>query len=554
MTYRDVQVRPATFVRAALTALGLLTAIPASALVPLTVATQVSASGSFSAKTCAVVDGGVLCWGINSVGQLGNNARLDSPLPVVTIPRASGVTAVATAEYHGCAVVSGGLSCWGGNGYGQLGVGPANVQGSGTPVAVIAAGSEVTAVSTADTHTCVVVRGGVHCWGDNRYGQLGAVMAPGSSTVFQPVGAGSGVTSVATAMAHTCVVKNGGIFCWGENYNGALGNGTSTKSFTPVQAIPEGSGATSVAVGNTETTCAIVNGLVECWGNNISGQLGDGTTVSTSRPSVVIGAGSGATDVATAQSGYGSGYTCAVVKSGVRCWGVGPYDAGAAASPNGPVQMIAASSGATRISTGGRHACAVVGGGVQCWGNNAFGQLGDGTSTDRFKPGAVMTNIAAPVSRAIEYLHAAFGHYFVTSISDEIAKLDTGVFSGWARTGLSFDVWNDAESSGMQVCRFFSVAFPPTSSHFYTANPSECAITKANPDWTYEGAVFRAKLPQADGNCATGTVPLYRMYNNGQGGAPNHRYTTDHAVRADMIAAGWVPEGSGIGVAMCVPP
>ncbi len=57
------------------------------------------------------------------------------------------------------------------------------------------------------------------------------------------------------------------------------------------------------------------------------------------------------------------------------------------------------------------------------------------------------------------------------------------------------------------------------------------------------------------GSCAAGTVPLYRLYNNGMSGAPNHRYTTSQAVRASMIAAGWLPEGNGDdGVFACVPP
>ena len=56
------------------------------------------------------------------------------------------------------------------------------------------------------------------------------------------------------------------------------------------------------------------------------------------------------------------------------------------------------------------------------------------------------------------------------------------------------------------------------------------------------------------GACGNGTVPLYRLYNDGHGGSPNHRYTIDLRVRATMIAAGWVPEGYGpLGVDACVP-
>ena len=80
-----------------------------------------------------------------------------------------------------------------------------------------------------------------------------------------------------------------------------------------------------------------------------------------------------------------------------------------------------------------------------------------------------------------------------------------------------------------------------------------CEGTLANPSWQFEGDVFYTALPNAAGTCPAGTLPVYRLYNQGQGGAPNHRFTTDQAVRAQMIAAGYLAEGAGIGVGMCSP-
>jgi hypothetical protein len=158
---------------------------------------------------------------------------------------------------------------------------------------------------------------------------------------------------------------------------------------------------------------------------------------------------------------------------------------------------------------------------------------------------------------AVEYHHAAFDHYFVTAIADEIAKLDNGTFVGWARTGLSFNVYPSAGAppGSVPVCRFFSTSFAPKSSHFYTPSASECALVKTNPDWLFEAEVFNvAPASTVDGSCPLNTLPVYRLYNNGQGAAPNHRYTTDTSVRAQMIAQGWIPEGYGaIGVIMCSP-
>src|SRR6202007_2608951 len=94
------------------------------------------------------------------------------------------------------------------------------------------------------------------------------------------------------------------------------------------------------------------------------------------------------------------------------------------------------------------------------------------------------------------------------------------------------------------VCRFFSMSFAPKSSHFYTPSATECATVKSNADWSFEGEVFNVGEVSLDGTCPPATLPVYRLYNGGQGGAPNHRYTTDTAVRQQMIDAGWVAEGT----------
>jgi hypothetical protein len=156
---------------------------------------------------------------------------------------------------------------------------------------------------------------------------------------------------------------------------------------------------------------------------------------------------------------------------------------------------------------------------------------------------------------AIEYYNAGFDHYFVTSIADEITKLDNGTFVGWARTGESFPVYSDAPAGTAPVCRFFSTAFGPKSSHFYTPDVGECGIVKLNASWQFESpSVFAVLAPGPAGDCPSGSNPVYRLYNNGQGGAPNHRYTTSLATRTTMLGKGWIPEGYGaLGVIMCSP-
>ncbi len=154
----------------------------------------------------------------------------------------------------------------------------------------------------------------------------------------------------------------------------------------------------------------------------------------------------------------------------------------------------------------------------------------------------------------VEYYHAGFDHYFITDIPDEIAKLDSGTFAGWSRTGESWNAYADTPAGSVAVCRFFSTSFGLRSSHFYTSDVGECALVRQNADWQFEGQVFGVLAPGPSGSCPTGTQPVHRVYNNGQGSAPNHRYTTSGATREAMLAKGWVAEGIGTeGVIMCAP-
>ena len=171
-------------------------------------------------------------------------------------------------------------------------------------------------------------------------------------------------------------------------------------------------------------------------------------------------------------------------------------------------------------------------------------------------PGGAIPELApvpVGVARAIEYYNASYGFYFVTSLPLEIADLDSGKTPGWQRTGQSFDVYASAGSGLVAVCRFYGV-FGPKSSHFYAPRGLGCeALLPSNPVWQYEGEVFYTFLPDANGGCPSGNVPVYRLYNNGQGGAPNHRFTTSAAIQAQMLAEGWIAEGTGTGVGWCSP-
>ena len=154
-----------------------------------------------------------------------------------------------------------------------------------------------------------------------------------------------------------------------------------------VDAYTPFTGASSISTGSgSRHNCAIVSGAAKCWGDNTTGQLGDGTTTQAQSPIQVSGLASGVTAV-----GVGSFFTCAVRSGGVKCWGTNSsaqLGDGTFTQRLTPVQVCGLTSGVTAVAAGGTHACALTsGGGVKCWGANTNGQLGDGTTTNASDPG-----------------------------------------------------------------------------------------------------------------------------------------------------------------------
>lgn len=160
---------------------------------------------------------------------------------------------------------------------------------------------------------------------------------------------------------------------------------------------------------------------------------------------------------------------------------------------------------------------------------------------------------------AVEYYNVDLDHYFITSFADETGSIDTGgAGRGWVRTGHSFSIQrNQAAPVPAQVCRFYgNPALNPATgarrgpnSHFYTANPAECAQVKLDQGWVFEAIAFDIDVPTGAG-CASGTTPVLRAYNNGfTTNDSNHRYTTDPQIYQFMLTQGW----SGESTVMCAP-
>lgn len=155
-------------------------------------------------------------------------------------------------------------------------------------------------------------------------------------------------------------------------------------------------------------------------------------------------------------------------------------------------------------------------------------------------------------STVYEFYNASLDHYFITWAPDEITKLDNGAFAGWARTGKSFPVFTVAQPGLSSVCRIY---IPPGKGdgHYFGRDKAECdgTMTK-NPTFVLEASSFFYLIPANLGTCGAGSVPVYRVYSNRTDA--NHRYTTDRAVRDQMVAKGWLAEGDGPDtVVMCAP-
>ena len=171
---------------------------------------------------------------------------------------------------------------------------------------------------------------------------------------------------------------------------------------------------------------------------------------------------------------------------------------------------------------------------------------GPGLATARVA--AVCAPLAQTYAVVYEFFNSTLKHYFRTANVAEAAAIDNGAAgTGWIRTGDNFYAYPGGMSTapGSDVCRFYS---PRSNSHFYTAFTSECASLKApGSGWNYEGLSFHIPTPSSNA-CATGTKPVYRLYNNrAQLNDTNHRFTSDFENVAPLQRTGWTYEG----VAFC---
>ncbi len=276
--------------------------------------------GGGASHSCALTATGMQCWGENDRGQLGlgaTSAPRTSPTPVVGLPGTP--SDLTLGSDHTCAITAGSLYCWGDNQQGQIATGATSLTPVPTPT-LVSLPAMASQVSSFGGHTCArLVDGRVFCWGQNNTGQVGTGSVGGTVSTPTEVPTVRGATQVAAGTTHTCAILAGAVQCWGNNLLGQLGDGTTGASRgIPMPTVALAGSAIQVALGSVHS-CARTASRLYCWGDNATGQVGqdNGTAMGLmlNRPTEVPGLG--VVDEVVA----GTSHTCARDGARIRCFG-----------------------------------------------------------------------------------------------------------------------------------------------------------------------------------------------------------------------------------------
>lgn len=379
---------------------------------------QLSAGTYF---TCALTTSAdVRCWGENLAHSIGvqrtcfplvysGRACSTVPVDIQGLDEDAIFVSAGTGDHdgHGCVLTSSGsVKCWGYNNWGQLGDGTGT--GRAMPVDVLGLATAAVAIATGGDHSCALVDDGdanttgyaAKCWGENVFGQLGIGITDFDyASAVDVKGLASGVFAISGGLYHTCAIVGSSaaeaehrVKCWGYNNYGKLGDGTWSEANVPVDVVwdERWGGVVDIAAGGGFTCALTTLEGVKCWGDNGSGQLGDGTTTERYTPVDVIGLTSGVVSITA--GGY---HACAVTSGrGLKCWGLnasGQLGDGTTTDSRTPVDVIGMENSMAGVNAGFIHTCAwTVEGQASCWGRNSEGQLGDGTTTSRTTPVSVL--------------------------------------------------------------------------------------------------------------------------------------------------------------------
>ncbi len=336
------------------------------------------------AHSCVITkDDTVMCWGFNDNGQLGDGTTNDSLVPRM-VRGLNEVKAIALGTRHSCAIIGDDtVKCWGNNATSQLG-NNTNVS-SLVPVDVFGL-TGIKEISSYNNHTCALTNlNTIKCWGSNQLGELGSSNVSPAQVPVEVVTL-SGIKAIDVGGSHTCAITNSDtVKCWGYNEFSQLGNQTiGTYSTVPLEVRNLGV-VKAIAIGGNHSCAITFADTVNCWGRNLFGQLGNGTTQNSGFPVNV-------SNVAAVKSlAAGGQHSCAVTQSNtVKCWGNGSFGQ----LGNGSTALIVSVAveinnlaAVSALALGENHSCAIGStSNIICWGNNSTGQLGINSNINSLVP------------------------------------------------------------------------------------------------------------------------------------------------------------------------
>ncbi|MEV6977293.1 hypothetical protein [Kitasatospora sp. NPDC093806] len=355
-------------------------------------------------------------WGNNRAGQLGDGTWTDFRTTATTVLGLTSAEVVKIAagggdprSGHGLALLTDRtVQSWGANGSGQLGDG--SVFSHNAPGQVVNL-SDATDIAAGGVHSLALLADQtVVAWGRNDYGQLGNGTTTDSSVPVRVEGLNK-VIAIAAGLHHSLALREDGtVWAWGYNINGQLGDGTSTSRNVPAP-VTGLAGVTRIAAGarhNLALAGSASSTVVKAWGYNATGQLGDNTTINRFTPVDTLGGWSGGVSLIAA----GAFHSLAVSDGDhkLSAWGQntsGQIGDGTTDFRVTPVP-VPALTGVQLVVAGREHTAVLLGDStVRSWGNNGSGQLGNGTTTDSSTPVTSLTALTG-----VDKLAAALGGDF----------------------------------------------------------------------------------------------------------------------------------------------
>lgn len=466
-------------------------------------------------------------WGSNNQGQLGDGTTTNRtiPGPVTSTGVLAGRTVLAQAigQTHSLALCSDGtLVAWGQNNFGQLGDGtttsraePVIVPTAGTPLA----GRTVVAVATGAAHSLALCADGtVAAWGQNNFGQLGdgtnthRFVPTALTTAGTPLSGKSIVSVTAGYVFSLALCSDGTVAAWGYNLNGQLGNGTGTNSLVPVAVTTSGvlgsKTVLSLAAGVNHTLAVCSDGTLATWGFNFAGELGDNSTNTRFSPIAVLqNSGSALFGKTVIAAAAGEHHSLALCSDGTLVsWGQnssGQLGHGNTLDQRTPVAVVPtgtplAGRTVVRLAAGTSHSLALcTDGTLVAWGKNSFGQLGDGTTTQRTLAVAVSTAALASGERFIRMSGGSYAEHAIALIAapplSALAAWRQLHFGSAANTGGAANV-ADPDADGISNLLEYALGLDPLF-----ANSSGLPVaTVSENEWVF---TFTRATAAADVSC-----------------------------------------------------